>query len=169
MAAMVTVPMKKMQALPQDMATTCWYTCFVMMFQWAERNPDEIKPKLVAAGLDWENASKKGLPTNMYAAAASALGMQAYGTKTPWTAANFGEWVARSPVWCAGKWHPDYAHNVIVIGASDREVRFIDPWWEGVKEATVSERFVKDFVWGDKGEANGTNHYLDWVGAIMAW
>lgn len=169
MAAMITVPMKRMSALPQDTATTCWYTCLVMMFQWADRDPGEIKPKLIAAGIDWDDACRTGLKTNKYLTAAKALGLHARGAGQSWSTYEFKSWVATSPVWCAGRWHSEGSHNVVVIGASDEEIRFIDPWWEGSKEATISTRFANDFIHGDGKAAPGTDYYIGWVGAVMLW
>jgi len=167
MAPMQLVPMKKMTPLPQDLATTCWYTCMVMMYQWAEMNPDDIKPAIVGAGINWDDACKSGLKTRDYLKAAKAVKLHGWGSGTSWSAGNFKQWLTMGPVWVAGRWRSEGSHNVVVIGASDDEIKFIDPWWEGTKEATITTRSVDFFVHGNKGNAPGTDYYAGWIGAIM--
>lgn len=168
MSPMVTVPMKNMVPLPQDTATTCWLTCFKMMFAWKDRNPNEIRPALEQAGILWEDACKTGLKTRDYQKAAKALGLRAWGTGGSWSAANFASFCTISPVWVAGKWY-DYSHNVVVIGASREQIKYIDPWWEGAREATTTTRFAKDFIKGNGADKPGTDFYMGWIGAVMAW
>ncbi|WP_164867932.1 papain-like cysteine protease family protein [Rhodovarius crocodyli] len=161
--------MKNMPVLPQDSETTCWYTCLTMMFLWKGRDPDEIKPALVKAGILWDDATKTGLKTKDYFRAAKALGLTPWGTSSSWSATNFASFCAVSPCWVAGKWY-DNSHNVVVIGASRKEIRFIDPYWETSKEATIRTWFENDFVHGKvPAQSPGTDFYQGWVGAVMTW
>ncbi|RVT96955.1 hypothetical protein EOD42_11180 [Rhodovarius crocodyli] len=168
MSAMVTVPMKKMTPLPQRTATTCWYTCLEMMFTWKERDPGEIKDLLVNAGILWDDACKTGLKAKDYQRAAKALGLKAWGSGSGWSGANFASFCAASPVWVAGNWK-GYNHNVVVIGASRDQVKFIDPWWEGVAEASIETWTEKLFCRGTSKEQNGAEHHAHWIGSVMAW
>ncbi|MCK8786635.1 hypothetical protein M0638_19860 [Roseomonas sp. NAR14] len=168
MSPMVSVPMKNMKPLPQDTATTCWLTCFRMMFAWKDRDPAGIRPALEGAGILWDDACKTGLKTRDYMKAARALGMKAWGSGGSWSAASFASFCTASPVWVAGKWE-DYPHNIVVTGASREQVRYIDPWWEGVKEATVATRFADDFIHGNRKDRPGTDYYIGKIGAVMVW
>jgi hypothetical protein len=167
MAPMQLVPMKNMKALPQDLATTCWYTCMVMMYDWAGWNADDIKPAIVGAGINWDDACKTGLKTKDYHVAAKAVKLHGWGCGTSWSAGDFKKWLTLGPVWVAGRWRSEGSHNVIVIGASDDTIRFIDPWWEGEKEANIADRSADWFIHGNKGNAPGTDYYAGWIGAIM--
>lgn len=168
MAPMVSVTMKNMVPLPQETSTTCWYTCLRMMFMWKGRDPAEIRPALVNAGILWEDACQTGLKTRDYLRAAKALGLRAWGTGSSWSGANFASFCTISPVWVAGKWY-DHSHNVVVTAASRDQIKFIDPWWEGAKEASISTKWAKDFIKGNGADKPGTDFYLRWIGAVMAW
>lgn len=167
MSPLVSVPMRKMVPLPQATATTCWLTCFHMMFAWKGRDPAEIRPALEKAGVQWADALKTGLKTQDYMKAAKALGMRPWGTGTSWSAANFASFCTISPVWVAGRWH-EYDHNVIVIGASREMVRFIDPWWQVEEAAEIKTWTERLFVHGDAPN-RGTDWYMGWMGAVMVW
>lgn len=167
MAPMQLVPMKKMVPRAQDLATTCWYTCLVMMYEWAEWNPADIKPALVGAGIDWEDACKSGLKTKDYFKAAKALPLHGWGSGSSWSVGNFKQWLTLGPVWVAGRWMSGGSHNVVVIGASDDEIKYIDPWWDTAKEPTITTRSADWFIHGNKKDAPGTDFYMGKIGAIM--
>ncbi len=166
---MQLVPMKNMQPMAQDTATTCWLTCLKMLLQWkeADYSTEAIRTKLVGTGILWDDACSTGLKTRDYMRAAKALGLHPWGCGTSWSPSDFGKWLTMGPVWVAGRWSTDYSHNVVVIGASDEQIKYIDPWWEGVKEATVTTRSADWFIHGDRKTAPGTDFYLGKIGAIM--
>jgi hypothetical protein len=56
-----------------------------------------------------------------------------------------------------------------MIGASDDQVEFIDPWWQGVEEASTSRMSFDRFVHGDGKTARGTDHYLGQIGGLAVW
>jgi hypothetical protein len=165
---MLTVPMKSMVPIPQDTAGTCWLACFRMLYAWLERDAGGIQQKLSDAGVLWDDACKTGLKTKDYMTAARALGLIAYGRGDSWTAGSFQQFLTVGPVWVAGRWMTDYSHNVVVIGASDDTIKFIGPWWEGAKEATVTTRSADWFISGNRKDAPGTDFYAGRIGAVQA-
>jgi hypothetical protein len=166
-APMITVPMKNMTPIPQDTATTCWLACFRMLYNWLDRDEASIREKLTGAGILWDEACKNGLKTNDYMVAARALNLAAYSTSNSWDASNFKQFLAVGPVWVAGRWMDGMSHNVVVIGASDTRIKYIDPWWEGYKEANITERDAKWFISGNGKTTPGTDFYMGWMGAVQ--
>ncbi|MDB5380373.1 MAG: hypothetical protein JWO26_5 [Rhodospirillales bacterium] len=87
-----------------------------------------IEGKLSVAGIMVESAKKTtGLLTRDYMKAAMAVGLHSWGAGQSWAPSDFGKWLSLGPVWVAGRWSPEGSHNVIVIGASETKIRFIDP------------------------------------------
>jgi hypothetical protein len=165
---MQTVPMKNMIPLPQDTASTCWLACFRMLYAWLDYDAATIQPKLVAAGILWDDACATGLKTRDYMTAARALGLVSYGRGDSWSAGSFKRFLAVGPVWVAGRWMKDYSHNVVVIGASDDQIKYIDPWYDTFPEATIATRSADWFIKGDGGDAPGTDFYAGRIGAVQA-
>ena len=169
MSDWVRVPMKGMVPKAQATAATCWLNCYGMMYQWRGLDLKTIGPKLKAAGINVDDAFNNGLDRNDMMKAATALGLKPWGAGQSWMASDFKRWLAVSPVWIAGAWRPSSAHIVVMIGASDDEVEFIDPWWQGTEEATTTKRFINDFVHGDRAKIKGTDFYLGQIGGVAVW
>ena len=117
----------------------------------------DIYDKSCVAGMQAENFKK----------AAKALGLSAWGFGQSLTACDFRTWLPHTPVWVAGRWY-DYNHNVIVIGISDEQVKFIDPWWEVEKKASILTWPIDAFLHGNRRDRNGTDHFLGWY-SCQVW
>jgi Papain-like cysteine protease AvrRpt2 len=165
----VRAPKGGMIPRPQATAATCWLTCYRMMYECRGLDPATIGPKLKSGGVDIDAAVTGGLDRTDFMKAAVALGLKPWGGGQSWTTFQFKTWLAVSPVWIAGCWHPSSPHIVILTGASDDQVEFIDPWWQGVEEATVAQRFTNDFIHGDGKSARGTDFYMGQIGGVAVW
>ena len=148
---------------PRAQATpaTCWLNCYAMLYQFRGLDIATIGPKLKAAGLNVDNMYNNGIDNSEMMKAASSLGLKPWGAGQSWSPSDFKGWLAISPVWCAGCWK-NSPHVVVVIGASDDEIEFINPWPEvGTGDAEIERRFANDFIHGDRNRRPGTDYYLN--------
>jgi hypothetical protein len=95
--------------------------------------------------------------------------LKAVGMGQSYTASDFQSRLPSSPLWIAGKWNPKSFHIVLLVGCSDDQVEFIDPWWTGEETATRSQRFLNDFVHGDGKSVNGTDFCSTRIGSLAYW
>ncbi len=149
----VKAPGASVTPLGQDTKTTCWYTCYRMMWIWKgltdpgalTKTTDasgtvtfngggDIKAKLTAIDatsnkpiIDWDDACKSGLKAKDYHRAAKALGLQSMACGTGLSLTNLQDMLKISPVWVAGNWQ-GFNHNVLVTESTDTKVTYADPW-----------------------------------------
>jgi hypothetical protein len=165
----VRAPMRGLVPRPQAVASTCWLNCYGMMYQWKGLELATIGPKLKAGGIDVDAAFRQGLDGSDFMKAAKALGLKPWGAGQSWTAFEFKTWLAVGPVWIAGSWRPSSPHVVVLTGISDDQVEYIDPWWQGVEEASTNRIAFDRFVHGDGKQARGTDFYLGRIGGVAVW
>ncbi len=157
-----------MSQYAQAIPTECWLMCFRMMYSYKEWDEAEIEGALSAVGVDVAAAKKTtGLLTRDYMKSAKALYLHAWGAGQSWSVYDFRRWLTLGPVWVAGRWTAGSSHNVVVIGASETRIRFIDPWNDVMQVAEDRTWDAKTFIQGDGGAAPGTDFYLGKIGAIM--
>lgn len=180
--AKVTAPGTPVTPLSQDTRTTCWYTCYRMMWIWKfQQDPGEltsqrdaggnvtylgggiIKDKLTANDdktnaplIDWDDACKSGLKAKDYLKAAKALGMHALACGTGLDLSDLQGLLRFSPVWVAGNWH-GYDHNVVVIEASEKHVKFADPWSD-VGIADTETNAADFFLYGNNFQQDSSGN-----------
>ena len=159
---------ESMKQYAQYIPTECWLMCLKMMFSYKGWDESQIEPKLAAAGILVESAKKTtGLLTKDYMKSAKALGLHPWGAGQSWGAYDFKKWLTMGPVWVAGRWEPEGSHNVVVVGASDTKIRFIDPWNDVQRVAEDRTWDADRFIKGRGGKAPGTDFYMGKIGAIM--
>lgn len=185
----VKIDMKQMTAIPQETSQTCWFTCYQMMLQWkgygtgqigdykGDFPPAPIKEKLVAAGVNWDDACATGLKGKDFRKSASALGLEANGVGQQWTTQDLKRFLSYpSPIWVAGNWD-NFFHVVVVtkveidndldwdeVGTiKDRsKVTYIDPNWKGSKQASIETKSCYQWL-------PGSYAYKGIIGAWQVW
>jgi len=168
MATFSYCPRPKFQGEPQKIASMCWFAGYVMLFRWGGMEEKKIKPyvwdTLKNAGIDVEAARRGGLSLrdNRTAAKALGLGMRGYGQ--PVTLHNLRELVQKSPVWATGRWFESTNHVYVIVGVSDTEVEYYDPWYEtGPYEAYESHKISLEWILnGDGKKCTGLSHTYQW-------
>jgi len=55
----------------------------------------------------------------------------------------------------------------VVIGASETQIRFLDPWNDVMPVADDTIWNADYFISGNRGDAPGTDFYMGKIGAIM--
>jgi len=128
-------------ALAQDNSTTCWLTCYQMLYKWRGISAEGLDKILEKVGIKMFNdagdgAKEKGLKAKDYVAANSALGLQSL---------KGGEFDETELVYMLEKKGPIWAtmlfgetnHNIVVFGAGDGQVKYINPWWDVEKKYDV--------------------------------
>ncbi|MBL8228661.1 MAG: hypothetical protein JNL98_09295 [Bryobacterales bacterium] len=167
---MYTVPRGESIAMPQDYATTCWLTCYQMMFKWRGINPnaDGIKKALEGAGIAMFNvegngACETGLKAKQYPQAHGSIGLRAL-KGGPLDMTELEYLLEKSgPIWCTMR-YGGYNHNVVIIGAGEDRVRWIDPYWEqgSPKAPTIKSNTLKAFN-------NELKRFDGWKGSNACW
>jgi hypothetical protein len=168
----VKAPGNPITALGQDTRTTCWYTCYRMMYIWkgltdpgtVTKSTDaagnvtyngggDIKAKLTANDdkgqpiIDWFDACKSGLKAKDYHKAGRALGLQSRACGTGLSLNDLQDMLKYSPVWVAGNWQ-GFNHNVLVVESTDTEITFADPWSDtGIPDTETNK--VEFFLYGN--------------------
>ena len=146
----------------------CWFACYTMMFRWKGMPEAEIKPfiwsTLKDAGIDVEDAKLSGLKLKDNLKAAKALGLGAWGYGQPVTEGNLRELLARSPVWATGQWFDNSNHVYVIVGVSEGEVEYYDPWYDvSPDEAYSTHKTTLSWVLnGDGGARKGLAHTFIW-------
>lgn len=185
----VKIDRKTMTEIPQETSMTCWFAAYQMMLQWkgqpcgtigdykGDHDPHPIKDKLIAAGIDWDDACATGLKGKDFRKAAAALGLQANGVGQQWTTQDLKRFlISPSPIWVAGNWD-GFFHVVVVtkvevdndldwdeVGTlKDRsKVTYIEPNWKGTKQATTETKPCHQWL-------PGSYAYKGIIGAWQAW
>lgn len=141
----------------QIRSTLCWFTCFEMLYEWKGLDKTTIGQKLRDAGIDTAAAGERGLLPKDNLAAAKALGMNALGFGQPLSVHDIQEPLRCSPVWTCGQWNATNKHVVVLIGASDNEVEYYDPWYDVTPAETAEKkvRFADFFLHGDRKTVPG--------------
>lgn len=115
----------------------CWYASYKMMLTFLKRNTNEIKDKLGGAGIDFDDAMKKGLLDTDYKKAADALGLKAWAGSTfnqkpgffdiglSDGAEAFLDALKAGPLWVSRKAGPDSYHIVVAYGYDDSDERIL--------------------------------------------
>ncbi len=154
----------------QNIPTECWLMCYKMMYSYKNWDESSIEGKLAAVGIDVTSArNKTGLLTKYYMTAAKALGLRAKGAGQSWSTYDFRSMLPLGPIWVAGRWVADSSHNVVVIGASETKIRFIDPWNDVMRVAEDRTWDSDTFIKGDGGKAPGTDFYMGRIGAVASF
>ena len=159
---MYTVPNGHNIAMAQDNSTTCWLACYQMMFKWRGINHNGIDKILEDRGIKMfdENsngAKETGLKAKDYVTANGSLGLQSL---------KGGEFrqdeldymlEKKGPIWATMRYGAGN-HNVVIIGSGDGKVKYINPWWDVVKQPDVVTSSLDQF--------NRTlKHFNNWKGA----
>jgi Papain-like cysteine protease AvrRpt2 len=153
---------------PQNIASMCWFACYTMLFRWNDKPEAEIKPfiwsTLQNAGIDVNGAKRGGLKLADNLKAARALGLGARGFGQPVTEANLRELLALSPVWATGRWFENSNHVYVIVGVSENEVEYYDPWYDvAPDDAFTSHKTSLNWVLnGDGGTRKGLAHTFQW-------
>src|SRR5688500_5193406 len=125
-------------ALAQDYATTCWLTCYQMLFKWRGINDNGIDKIVENAGIKMydENsngAKETGLKAKDYVTANGSLGLQSL------KGGEFNEaeleymLEKKGPIWTTMRYGKGN-HNIVVVGAGGGKVKYINPAWDIVKK-----------------------------------
>jgi hypothetical protein len=163
---MFTVKNWQSIAMPQDNSTTCWLTCYKMLFKWRGINPEGLDNILEGIGLkkftDEDTGTfQKGLMLKDYVTANSTLGLQSLqGGEFNQDALEY-MLEKKGPIWCTMLFG-NYNHNVVVIGAGEEQVQYINPWWDIEKKYRLVTSKLSDF--------NKTlKRFNGWKGANACW
>ncbi len=149
-------------ALAQDNSTTCWLTCYQMLFKWRGINSDGIDKIVENAGIKMfdENsngAKETGLKAKQYVAANSSLGLQSLkGGEFDDTELEY-MLEKKGPIWATMQYGKGN-HNIVVIGGGDGRVKYINPDWSGVKKPEIIDCELKSLNLYLK-------HFNNWKGA----
>jgi hypothetical protein len=159
---MVEVSLGNLKPRAQVLASTCWLTCYQMLYEWKGADRTTIEGKIKGAGVDWDEAVKTGLKNKDDKKSGDALGLSCWASSDGWNAREFKNFIksGSGPIWVAGKWQTT-GHVVVVIGASDDHVKFIDPWWQGNPEAEIK-------TWASDSFQAGTNQFHGFYG-LQFW
>ncbi len=158
------------QVWPQSTASTCWLACFRTMLAWKGGDPYSVETTLAGAGIDVDAARVNGLLPRDNLKAAKALGMHARGFGQSLTLYDFTGLLPRSPLWCNGVWYGTTKHVMIVVGADEDTIEFLDPWYDVTpSEALDVHRFAFSyFVHGNGKETRGTDALMGWF-QLLYW
>lgn len=168
MAEMVRCPEPKILGEPQSTAALCWFAGYTMMARWKgweEKTIDgELRSRLAAGGIDFNEAARAGLKLNQNLKAAKAIGLGARGFGQPVTLWNIQELLAFSPVWATGRWMSDNNHVIVIVGASETTIEHYDPWWEGSPDDAFNVKKANtDWILnGDGKTRKGLAHTFQW-------
>ncbi len=150
-------------ALAQDNSTTCWLTCYQMLYKWRGINDAGLDKILEKVGIKMfdENsngAKETGLKAKDYVTANSALGLQSLkGGEYDQTELEY-MLEKKGPIWTTMKYGKGN-HNVVVVGAGEEQVKYINPWWDvPPKKYEIITCKLKDFNLTLK-------HFNNWKGA----
>ena len=138
---MFTVTNGEKIAMAQDNATTCWLTCYQMMFKWRGIATTGIDTILESVGIKMfdsnsNGAKETGLKAKDYVMAHSRLGLQSLkGGELDQTELEY-ILEKKGPIW-ATMLYGSTNHNIVIIGAGDNKVKYINPWWDVVKKADI--------------------------------
>lgn len=158
----------KFRGEPQDIASMCWFAGYVMLFRWGGMEEKKIKSyvwdTLKNAGIDVNSARSNGLGLSKNKAAGRALGLSVRGYGQPITLHNLREVVRNSPVWATGRWFEANNHVYVIVGVSETQVEYYDPWHEiGPHESfelhTTSLEWILN---GDGKKCTGLSHTFQW-------
>lgn len=149
-------------ALAQDSATTCWLTCYQMLFKWRGIITEGIDQNLERIGIkmfdEFSNGAKEtGLKAKDYVTAHSALGLQSL---------KGGEFTSyeleytlmkKGPIWTTMRFGAGN-HNIVIIGGGDDKVKYINPLWDVIKKPDIVDCELKSLNLYLK-------HFNNWRGA----
>jgi hypothetical protein len=145
---MFTVNKGESIALAQDNSTTCWLTCYQMMFKWRGINTGGIDTILEGIGIKMfdENsngAKETGLKAKDYVNANSRLGLQSLkGGEFDQVELEY-TLEKKGPIWATMLYGANN-HNIVIIGAGDEKVKYINPYWDVVKKPEIVTSKLKD-------------------------
>ena len=125
-------------ALPQDNSTTCWLTCYQMLYKWRGISAEGIDKILEKVGIkmfndEGDGAKQKGLKAKDYVTANSALGLQSLKGGELDSAELEYQLAKKGPIWATmlfGKFN----HNIVIVGGGDGMVQYINPYWDVEKK-----------------------------------
>ena len=152
--------------MPQDESKTCWLTCYKMLYKWRGINSEGLDNILDGIGIkkyrdDDTGTFQKGLMLKDYVTANSTLGLQSLqGGEFNQDALEY-MLEKKGPIWCTMLFG-SYNHNVVVVGAGEEQVMYINPWWEIEKKYQLVTSKLSDF--------NKTlKRFNGWKGANACW
>lgn len=157
-------PNPKFTGEPQSIASMCWFAGYTMLFRWKGMTESEIKPfiwkSLEASEVDVAEAKRGGLKLKDNRKAAKALGLGATGYGQPVSEHNLREKVRNSPVWATGRWFEETNHVYVIVGISETQVEYYDPWYDtSPMEALESHTTTIEWILnGDGNKRKGLAH-----------
>jgi hypothetical protein len=79
-------------------------------------------------------------------------------------AGAWAELLALSPVWATGRWFENSNHVYVIVGVSENEVEYYDPWYDvAPDDAFTSHKTSLNWVLnGDGGTRKGLAHTFQW-------
>ena len=77
---------------------------------------------------------------------------------------NLRELVRKSPVWATGRWFENTNHVYVIVGVSDTQAEYYDPWYEtDPYEAFESHTTKLEWILrGDGKKSTGLAHTFQW-------
>jgi hypothetical protein len=157
MSTFLRPPLQGMTPRYQSKSTLCWYTCYEMLYAWKSLDVSTIGQKLRDGGVDTIAAAERGLLPQDNLKAAKALGMNALGFGQPLSSNDLREPLRSSPVWVCGQWNSTNKHVVVLVGLSDDQVEYYDPWYD-THPGEVNDKKVRSvdfFLHGDRKSIPG--------------
>jgi hypothetical protein len=168
MSEFTRCPNPKFQGEPQSIASMCWFAGYVMLFRWSGMEEKTIKSHvwntLESAGIDVNGAKANGLSLSKNLTAAKALGLGARGFGQPVSEWNLREVVRQSPVWATGRWYETTNHVYVIVGVSETEVEYYDPWYDiSPDDSFTMQKTTLNWVLnGDGKSCKGLAHTFQW-------
>jgi Papain-like cysteine protease AvrRpt2 len=135
---MYTVKNWQTIGLAQDDSTTCWLTCYKILYRWRGINAEGLDTILENAGIkmfdsESNGAKETGLKAKDYVKANSTLGLQSLkGGEFDQTELEY-TLEKKGPIWATMKFGAKN-HNIVIVGAGEEQVRYINPWWDVEKK-----------------------------------
>ena len=163
---MTKASIDKLKPVGQNTASLCWLASLEMLFSCKDKDTSEIEKKLKDGGIDVKQARTTGLKIADNKMAAVSLGLEHCAFGQSLRAEDLTSRLTISPLWACGKWpHIGNLHAVLVVGASDDQVKFYDPWYDiGPWEVSDAKtRSLDYFVHGDGKTNNGADFAQGWI------
>lgn len=147
-------------SMAQPNEATCWLTCYRIIWMYLERTVEEIRPKLIAGGINYDDAYSNGLFDNDFVKAAKALKMKVFGSGNfnqeqgffdvglSDGAEAFLEELQLGPLWVC-KRRKTHFHIVVAVGYDDskEKIIYVNPFSE-TGHAKVKFQDANKFVRG---------------------
>ena len=166
--AQTKVPLKSMQAIPQDTSATCWLAGYRMMFQWKQKSESSIENllKWEIGDAEYERCTQEGLLRKYWGTACDAFDMYGHSGRNATSFDYVKEMLdSRGPV----LFHYTRSkgiHTVVMVGYDEeyKQIVIIDPWWDPGTAKTASTYPISfgDVNIGIKGSDT-------WAGVLQHW